>query len=130
MNFFLINKEFPCWNWCSRKFLIFLCKPARPGSQRKIRNFLLRLSAEIVLLSFPRQTLGTAGSFYEPWHCRFVFRTSCVCSKMQTPPIQVVSTRKKFILKNKKFFCVERVTLSTAMNLVNRNSFPKLCNFS
>ena len=106
ISFFLIDKEFPCWNWYFRKFLIFSANRVRPGSQRRIRNFLFRMWAEIILLPFIRLT----------WHYRFVFfcehekkhkQNSCVCSKMQTPP--VVSTRKKLISKNKKLCCVERI---------------------
>ena len=62
---FLINKEFPCWNWYLRKFLLVLCEPGSARFAEKIRNFLLRLSADIILVSFFRQT----------WHNRFVLRT-------------------------------------------------------
>jgi len=56
--------------------LFFFANRARPGSQRKIRNFLLRLSTEVILLSFFGKlgtvrftNLGNASSFVEPHAC-------------------------------------------------------------
>ena len=83
----------------------FPANRARPGSLRKISIFFSGCQQKSFYYLFLGQ-LGTTGSFYEPCQCRFVFRTSCVCSEIQNPPI--VSTRKKFILKNKKFSCVEK----------------------
>jgi len=58
-------------------------KESRPGSQRKIRNHLL---TEIFLEFFFPGKLGTAGSSFFCEHEKKHKQTSCVCSKMQTPP--------------------------------------------
>jgi len=94
ISFFLIDKEFPCWNWYFRKFLIFSANRVRPGSQRRIRNFLFRMWAEIILLPFIRQT----------WHYRFVFFASTKKSTNKTHACAVKCRPPRLFQQGKSLF--------------------------